>query len=68
MEHKGYRLLKITLLIVQEPVAVVSKRKASDAASPAVEAGVSAATGKVAAEVSPSKRIKADADAANLQV
>ena len=73
MQHRPFDakcniLLKELSVIAQEPRAFVSKRKASDAASPAVAASTAAATDKAIAEVSPSKRIKADADAANVQV
>ena len=54
------------LMSLQESRANISKRKASDAASPALEAASAAAAD--ASEVSPSKRIKAQPDASQLQV
>ena len=58
-----HQLTPVSCMLPQEARANVSKRKASDAALPALDAAASAA----ADEVSPPKRIKAQGDATDKQ-
>lgn len=57
-------MLKVQHYSLQEVRQSMSKRKASDAASPAVDTAAAAAA---AEETSPSKRIKAASDSAHPQ-
>ena len=52
-------------LLLQEAKQSISKRKASDASSPALDAAAATTAAAAAEETSPSKRIKAGSDSAD---